>query len=407
MAVLCGFRSGSGFTPIRYEKVLLLSFAIAATLLTPLRSAASNQAGAGDAELSKLLDNAENGSLNAQLRLAEMYALGRTGEVNYFEAARWYHRAADQGDPASQNTLGVYYLTGRGVVKDEPEAAHWFQRAAASGFPLAQHNLGIMYLNGWGIGKDPQYGLDLLMRAANGGLAVSQYNIALQYLKGDLLPADPEMGIRWLKKAAHQGLPSANALLGIVYEKGQGTKADLSKALKFYREASDQGSPIAQNNLARFYMEGRGVPKDTREAMRLFHASAQQGNGQSYLNLAFCSIKGCDSVVDPVAAYSWYLSAQTAGIEIPQAYRDAFARLSTQFTESQIKKAQSDSQTWIAQHPAADPRAPVQLSHAPGVATAVNRRTETIDKNDEVLNTLWPRPPFDQVPRLPDRNSVH
>jgi len=274
----------------------------------------------------------------------------------------------------------------------------------AAGFPLAQHDLGIMYLNGWGTEKDPQHGVDLIMRAANGGLAVSQFDIALQYLRGGVLPANPDLGLKWLKKAAHQGLPSANALLGITYEKGDGTKADLSKALKFYREASDHGSPIAQNNLARLYMDGRGVPKDTHEAMRLFRASAQQGNRESYLNMALCSIKGCDSVVDPISAYAWYLSAEATGLEIPQAFQDTFTKLSNQFTESQIKKAQADSQSWIAQHPAADPRSPVMLAHAPGVATAVNRGTLII--NNEVLNP-WQRTLFAQQPRLPDQNSVH
>ena len=385
------------------REVFFLSFVVAVALLPPPLRAAS--AKIADAEFSKLLDKAENGSLSAQVQLAEMYALGRTGEINYLEAARWYRKAADQGDPASQTNLGIYYLTGKGVKKDDAEAARWFQRAVAAGFPLAQHNLGIMYLKGWGTEKDPQHGVDLLMRAANGGLAVSQFDIALQCLKGDLLPKNPELSLKWLRKAAHQGLPSANALLGIAYEKGEGTKADLSKALKFYREASDQGSPIAENNLGRLYMDGRGVPKDTHEAMRLFRASAQQGNRESYLNMALCSIKGCDSVIDPISAYTWYLSAEATGLEIPQSFHDTFAKLSSQFTEPQIKKAQADSQSWIAQHPAADPRSPVMLAHAPGVATAVNRGTATIN-NNEVLNP-WQRTLFIQQPRLPDRNSVH
>lgn len=377
-----------------------LSLVIAATLSGPLLSAASNNVENG--EIGKLLDKAENGSLSAQVQLAKMYALGRTGEVNYLEAARWYRKAADQGDPDSQNTLGIFYLLGKGVAKDDAEAAHWFQRAASSGFPLGQHNLGIMYLNGWGVARDHEYGIDLVMRAANAGLAVSQFNLALQYMNGELGAADPEMGLKWLKRAARQNLPAANALLGLAYEKGEGTKVDLAKAIKFYREASDQGSPIAQNNLARLYMDGQGVKKDTQEAMRLLFASAQQGNGQSYLNLALCSLRGCSSAGDPTSAYAWYLSAQASGVAIPQEFHDAFAKLSTQLTESQIKKAQSDSQAWIGQHPAADPRSPVQLTHVPGVTTAVNRGTVTIN-NDEVLKTLWQRTPFAQ-PHLPSRN---
>lgn len=403
MAVPCGFKPGS--TSIRCERHKpIFSLVIAATLFSPLLFAASSTS--SNADLAKLLDKAQNGSLSAQVQLAKMYALGRTVEVNYVEAAHWYRKAADQGDPDSQTSLGIYYLLGRGVPKDETEAARWFQRAASSGFPLGQHNLGIMYLSGWGVAKDRDHGIDLLMRAATAGLAVSQFDIGLQYINGDLVPRDPELGVKWLKKAAHQGLPSANALLGIVYEKGQGTKADLPAAIKFYREAASQGSPIAQNNLARLYMEGHGIKKDPGEAMRLLTASAEQGNGQSYLNLALCSLKGCDSPIDSTSAYAWYLAARASGVEIPQPFQDTFAKLSAQLTESQIQKAQSDSQDWIGKHPAADPRSPVQLTRVPGVTTALNRGAATINNDDEVLKTLWQRTPFTQ-PRLPSRNFVY
>src|SRR5437660_6122330 len=85
-----------------------ISLVIAATLFHPC--AVGETKPIPEAEFSKLLTKAGNGSLSAQAEAARAYASGRNGNTNYEEAARWYHRAADQGDPDSQTNLGVLYL---------------------------------------------------------------------------------------------------------------------------------------------------------------------------------------------------------------------------------------------------------------------------------------------------------
>ena len=49
------------------------------------------------------------------------------------EAARWYRKAADQGQKTAQFNLGLMYQSGRGVPKDEAEAIKWFNKAAEQG----------------------------------------------------------------------------------------------------------------------------------------------------------------------------------------------------------------------------------------------------------------------------------
>ncbi len=49
------------------------------------------------------------------------------------EAARWYRRAAEQGNPGCQFILGFLYSTGRGVPEDFVQAHFWFTIAAAQG----------------------------------------------------------------------------------------------------------------------------------------------------------------------------------------------------------------------------------------------------------------------------------
>lgn len=356
-----------------------------------------------DAEFQKQLLKAENGSLSAEVLVAKAYASGRTGKIDYEQAARWYRRAADQGDPDSQSNLGVLYLQGQGVARNEAEAMRWFQRAAASGYPLALHNLAMMYLRGWGVAADPEHGIELLMRSAGAGLEISQLNLGIAYLNGEAVPCNPELGIQWAKRAARHDLPEADFILGLAFENGEGAQADTAKATAYYRKAADRGYAAAQNNLGRLYLQGKGVKKDLQEAMRLFYAAAEQGNGQSYLNLALCSLIACDRVVDVPAAYAWYLAAKSAQAQSPPSLAKRFAEIAGEMSAEQIQRAESVSQAWIARHPAADPRAPLELGRQPGAFVAVNRRTRT-STNDEVLKTSWQQTPFMQ-PRLPSRDS--
>lgn len=51
-------------------------------------------------------------------------------EHNYFEAFRWYKKAAENGNAYGQYNLGWYYEHGTGVKRDLEEAKHWYMEAA-------------------------------------------------------------------------------------------------------------------------------------------------------------------------------------------------------------------------------------------------------------------------------------
>ena len=54
----------------------------------------------------------------------------------------------------AQFNLGLSYDTGMGVPQDSAEAARWFRRAADQGDATAQQNLGVMYANGEGVPRE-------------------------------------------------------------------------------------------------------------------------------------------------------------------------------------------------------------------------------------------------------------
>ena len=71
----------------------------------------------------------------AQFLLGLMYDRGRGVPQDYKEAAKWYRKAAEQGDSLAQGELGWLYNVGKGVVQDDKEAAKWYAKAAEQGTP--------------------------------------------------------------------------------------------------------------------------------------------------------------------------------------------------------------------------------------------------------------------------------
>ncbi len=97
---------------------------------------------------------AEQGDVYAQYNLGQMYAKGKGVPQDYTEALKWFHKAAEQGLHGARYRLGQMYAKGKGVPQDYTEAAKWFHKVAERGDPLAQSHLGILYAKGKGVPQD-------------------------------------------------------------------------------------------------------------------------------------------------------------------------------------------------------------------------------------------------------------
>ncbi|HEY9159550.1 MAG TPA: tetratricopeptide repeat protein [Desulfomonilia bacterium] len=78
---------------------------------------------------------------------------------------------AEDGDVDAQYDLGIRYYSGDGVEKDHAKAVKWFTMAAEQDDAQAQFNLGIMYGRGEGAGKDINTSMQWLRKAAEQGHA--------------------------------------------------------------------------------------------------------------------------------------------------------------------------------------------------------------------------------------------
>ena len=131
---------------------------------------------------SDLKTKAEAGDASAQLQLARQFADG--GVPDLVSAAKWFRRAAEQGNTGAQYNLAVRHLNGQGVDQDPAEAVKWLRKAADQGHAGAQDSLGVRYATGQGVTQNESEALKWFRRAAEQGHAVAQFNLGLAYAQG-------------------------------------------------------------------------------------------------------------------------------------------------------------------------------------------------------------------------------
>ena len=90
-------------------------------------------------EIEQLRLEAEQGNVNAQCNLGEMYYDGDGVPQDYQEALKWFSLAAEQGHASAQRDLGEMYYNGEGVAQDYQEAVKWLpSRGGTGSTPAAQ-----------------------------------------------------------------------------------------------------------------------------------------------------------------------------------------------------------------------------------------------------------------------------
>jgi TPR repeat protein len=189
---------------------------------------------------------ANAGHMKAQYHLGLLYEMGLGVQQDYSEAARWYGKAAVQGDvrsqkrliimrkkglttnqqpvippewqgsttdPQSQYDLGVMYFMGLGVEKNYLTASDWFRKSANQNYPKAQHDLALMLLQGRGVPQDALEAYKWFHLAANKGDGPSQYQLGLMlsHGRGKGIPQHFILAYMWFEIAAANGIEKAKA----------------------------------------------------------------------------------------------------------------------------------------------------------------------------------------------------
>lgn len=137
---------------------------------------------------------------------------------------------AEQGDVESQVIVGEIYERGMGVAPDYALAANWYRLAAEAGNRRAQVNLGHLYETGRGVAQDPQVALDWYRRAAG-------RDVSIELDSGSPEPAGPAESL--LLESRTRELEAALAKL----------RAELAEAQRALGESSSRAQE-AERRLA-------------------------------------------------------------------------------------------------------------------------------------------------------------
>jgi TPR repeat protein len=124
---------------------------------------------------------ADLGHIEANFRLGEAYEYGQLScPRDPALSIHFYTGAAEQGHAPSQMALCAWYMIGVDNVmdKDESEAYEWAKRAAEQGLPKAQYTLGYFTEMGIGCRRDPLEANVWYVRAADQGEERARHRIA-------------------------------------------------------------------------------------------------------------------------------------------------------------------------------------------------------------------------------------
>jgi TPR repeat protein len=299
------------------------------------------------------------GDANAQAALGFRYELGIDVPADSAEAARWYRKAAQQGNFRAQTNLerlvaqGPVYEPGSPEPKDSAEAVKWCRKAAEQGDMRAQFNLAQMYEYGDGMARHAAEAVKWYKKAAESEDSAAQYILGLCYCNGQGVPQNTGEAVRWWRAAAEQDEPAAQYMLGLCYCNAQGVPQDYAEAVKWYHLAAEQGDAQAQSKLADAYYIGVGVPANHFEAVRWYTEAAEQGVASAQRHLGIMYGLGQGVPKNPAEAYKWYTLAAEQHDNNAIHNRNS---ISSSMTPSQIAEGRKLSQDFSARKQGGEPK---------------------------------------------------
>ena len=298
--------------------------------------------------------------------LGHCYAEGIGVSKNHAEAAKWFSKASEDGDPeglyryadclmkgygvekdpqsaleklqeaASKSyipallRLGLLYHTGDTSVgtRNDEIALNWFRQAAALGDPSAKRYLGEFYLNGWVVEADRAEAQRLLEEAAP--LAPIQEKGEAEYLLGQLckIKADEaaeetereallSQMVYYYQQAWEHGEKNVARRLWWSFLTGSGTEMDYDMAAEWFSKSTDIENPdinaAEECDCGIRLLYGEGIPESKAEAFHCFLCAAQQGDAKGQYYAGLCCANGWGTVQSYEKAADWFKKAAEQG----------------------------------------------------------------------------------------------
>lgn len=158
---------------------------------------------------------AENDHLEAMIALGDMFLNGfYNNNINLDEAAKWFLKAAQTGDPEKMYIYGIMLKNGTLGISNSVEGNAWVRKAADEGYIAAMNHCGGEELES--LNRVESY--KWFLKAATKGDWTSMYNLAsILYSGVDGIERNLPAARKWLEKVADKGSDEAMILLASLY----------------------------------------------------------------------------------------------------------------------------------------------------------------------------------------------
>ena len=309
------------------------------------------EASATERNLSKIQTGAERGSILKEIELGAAYLSGKGVARDLKQAAYWYEKAANSGDPGAQLEVGYFYQAGIGVDRDPAQAAKWFERAASSGLPSAKVNLGVAYVWGLGVRKDPEFGAQLFRDAAKKKDGAGACYLGDMYYFGLGVPRDPAEARRWFELGSklHNSTAKFNLAMVLLNERDPSRERE---AMKLLRESAQGGYVRAKHQLGLMMVRNPALEETPGDALATLQEAAADGSWKSSVVLGILARDGRSGVArDGKSAYYHFEIAILQGGETTAKMLASDLRaLESQLSSSEISSLRSDAVAWMSSH---------------------------------------------------------
>ena len=172
-------------------------------------------------------------------RLGEMYEHEKGLLQNYLIAFKLYDEGADQGSSEAEERIAALYLFGRGVAQDSAQALRRFESGALHGSAFSERYLGFMSEKGLGVAQDLHLSLKKYFQAADSGSVEAYFDLGILYAEGQVLKRNEKKAIEYFKMAkdsASNGAPTLAQAISYLKRMGREPEAENDRIQRLLRE---------------------------------------------------------------------------------------------------------------------------------------------------------------------------
>jgi TPR repeat protein len=243
-------------------------------------------------------------------RLSCYLELGAAGPRDEEGSLFYLKQAAKNGDVESMVSLGIKYGKGTIVPLSERKSAKWYLRAAENGDEFATR---ILLDAPWswsqGTVRNSEKLFARCITDATSGKTKAMIRIGRMFLEANGVPFTPDEYLKWFHMAAEAKSTEAMLELSHIHAMGKGVEQSCEKSIYWIQRAAQTGDTLAMKKMGEIYKEGKGVPQSDSEAAKWYLLAAEKGDALAMVIFGLMQKKGIGVELNEEAAYKWFKRA--------------------------------------------------------------------------------------------------